>query len=213
MAIMAGACATVAPVPVTVDTGVPAVVETDGLRATLHVLPRSEVGRVFGVGTGAQLGVVELKVENRGALPMSVERKWIRILTPAGQEVYPVSPLGIANLTRGQAMISTGSNALDAVQLLFGLALLAQNYHYSAKWDPLMPETFKVAAGEERRMLIAFPTPHWAPGLWRLELPFNTDTGATGPHLSIPLRFKEVSGKRTSLIRFALDGVESEGRK
>ena len=190
MVMVAGACTTVAPVPVTVDTGVPAVVETDGLRATLRVLPRSEVDRVYGDGTGAQLGVVELKVENRGALPMSVERKWIRILTPTGQEVYPVSPFGIANLTRGQAMISTGSNALDAVQLLLGLALLAQNYHYAAKWDPLMPETFEVAAGDERRMLLAFSTHDWAPGPWRLELPFNTDTGAAGPHLSIPLRFK-----------------------
>ena len=83
MAMIVGACSTVAPVPVTVDTSVPAVVETDGLRATLRVLPR-----------------------------------------------------------------------------------------------------------EEGRLLLAFSTPHWAPGLWRLELPFNAGAGAAGPHLSIPLTFK-----------------------
>ena len=192
MAIMAGACATVAPILVTVDTSVPAVVETNGLRATLRVLPRDEVDQQFGGDAGAHFGVVELKVENRGALSASVERKWIRIVTPSGQEVYPVSPLGIANLTRGQAMISTGNNILDAVQLLLGLALLAQNYDHAAKWDPLMPETFEVAAGKKRHMLLAFATHDWAPGLWRLELPFNTDTGAAGPHLSIPLRFKDL---------------------
>lgn len=191
MAVIVSACATVAPVPVVVDTDVPAVVETDGLKATLRVLPRGETDRVFGGDAGAQLGVVELKVENRGAMPVSVERKWIRIVTPAGQEVYPLSPLSVANLTRGgSAMISTGNNVLDAVTLLLGLALLAQNYEVAAKWDHLMPEAFKVAAGEERRMLLAFSRPHWAPGLWRLELPFNAGAGVAGPRLSIPLTFK-----------------------
>lgn len=191
MAMIVGACATVAPVPVTVDSSVPAVVETDGLRATLRMLPRGETDRVFGGDAGAHLGVVELNVENRGALPVSVERKRIRIVTPEGQDVYPVSPLGVANLIRrGPTMISSGSNVLDAVNLVLGLAMLAQNYEASAKWDHLMPETFKVAAGEERRMLLAFSKPHWAPGLWRLELPFNADAGAAGPQLSIPLTFK-----------------------
>jgi len=191
MAVFASACATVAPVPVTVDTSVPAVVETDGLRATLRVLPRGEADRVFGGDVGAHLGVVELNVANRGALPVSVERKRIRIVTPEGQDVYPVSPLGVANLTRGgPAMISSGSNVLDAIQLVFALATIAQHYDVAARWDHLMPETFKVAAGEERRMLLAFSTPHWAPGIWRLELSFSADSGAAGPRLSIPLTFK-----------------------
>jgi len=194
MAVIVGGCATVAPVPVVVDTSFPAAVETDGLRATLCILPRGEADWVFGDGAGARLGVVEIKVENTGALLTSVERNSIRFLTPDGQDLYPLSPFGIANLTRrGSAMISTGSNALDAVQLLLGLALLAQNYDHSAKWDPLMPETFKVAAGEERRMLLAFPTPHWAPGLWRLELPFSTGAGAADLHLSVPLTFKAMA--------------------
>lgn len=193
MTMIAGACSTAPPVPVIVDTSVPAVVESHALRATLDVLPRGETDRLFGANAGAHFGVVELKVENRGALPVSAERKWIRMVTPEAEEVYPVSPLGIANLTHGQAMISTGSNVLDAVQLVFGLATLAQNYELAAKWDYLMPETFKVAAGEERRMLLAFSRPHWAPGLWRLELPLNAGAGAAGPHLSIPLTFKAIA--------------------
>lgn len=196
LAVAQTGCATVAPVPVAVDISVPAGVETDGLRATLRVLPSSETDRVFGDGAGAQLGVVELKAENRGAMPVSVERKRIRIVTPEGQDVYPVSPLGVANLTRpGRAMISTGINALDAVTLLLGLAQLAQNHEIAAKWDSLMPEAFKVEAGNERRMLLAFSTPHWAPGLWRLELPFNAGAGAGAPglNLSIPLTFKAMA--------------------
>ena len=191
MAMIAGACATVAPVPVAVDTSVPAMVETDGLRAALRVVPRSEVDRVFGDGAATQLGVVELIVVNHKALPVVVERKSIRFVAPDGQDIYPVSPVGVANLTsRGGAMISTGSNALDAVQLLFGLARLAQNHEIAAKWDHLMPERFEVPAGKDRRMWLAFSTPHWAPGIWRLELPFDADTSAAGPHLSIPLTFK-----------------------
>lgn len=191
MAMIVTACATAPPVPVAVDTSVPAVVETDGLRAALRVVPRSEVDRVFGDGAATQLRVVELSVENRGALPVSVERKRIRFVAPDGQDVYPVSPIGVANVTtRGGAMISTGSNALDAVQLLFGLARLARNHEIAASWAHLMPETFEVPAGKERRIWLAFPTPDWAPGRWRLKLPFHTDTGAAGPHLSIPLTFK-----------------------
>lgn len=191
MAVIVGACSTVPPVPVVVDTSVPAVVESHGLRARLDVLPRGETDLLFGGHAGARIGVLELKVENLGTMPVSVERKAIRFVTPDRQDLHPMSPLGVANLTRpGAAMISTGSNAFDAVQLIFGLAKLAQNQEVAAKWDHLMPETFKVAAGEERRMLLAFSTPQWAPGLWRLELPFNADAGASGPHLSVPLPFK-----------------------
>jgi hypothetical protein len=186
-------CASQPPVPTMVDTTVPSAVDVEGLRATLRVLSRGETNRLFGSDTGAYFGVVELKVENRGAMPVSVERKWIRIVTPEGKEVYPASPLGVANLTRGQAMTATGNNVFDAIQLVFGLARLAQNYEVAAKWDPLMPETLKVAAGEERRILLAFSTPNWVPGLWRLELPFNSDTEVPGLQLSIPLTFKAVA--------------------
>ena len=190
LVMIASACATAPPVPVTVDTSVPAMVETEGLRAALRVPSRVETERLFGGDVGAHFEVVELKVENRGALSVSVERKRIRIVTPEAQEVYPVSPLGIANRMRGQAMISSGSNVLDAVQLIFGLARLAENYDIAAKWEHLIPETFKVAAGEERRMLLAFTMSHRAPGLWRFELPFSSGPGAAGPQLSIPLMFK-----------------------
>ena len=193
MATVVGACSTVPPVPVRVDASAPALVESHGLRARLGVLSRAETDLLFGGHAVTRIGVLELKVENRGTMPASIERKAIRLVTPDRQDLHPLSPLGVANLTRpGAAMISTGSNVIDAVQLIFGLAKLAQNAEDAAQWNHLMPETFKVAAGEEGRMLLAFSTPHWAPGLWRLELPFNADAsaGALGPQLSVPLAFK-----------------------
>ena len=194
LAMILSSCATVGPAPAVVDTNVSAMVDTDGLRATLRVLLRSEADRVFGDRASAQLGVVELNVENRGATPVSVERMWIRIVTQDGKDIYPLSPFNIANLARpGSGMISTGSSVVDAIQLAFGVAKLTENYDYARKWDHLMPHTFNVAAGEERRLLLAFPTPHWAPGLWRLELPLSTEAGAVGPQLSIPLTFKAMA--------------------
>lgn len=191
LALVAGACTTVPPVPVAVDPSVPAVAEADGLRARLRVLSRGEAAQVFGDWAGAQLGVVELIAENRGATPVAAERKWFRMVAPDGRDLYPASSFDVANLARpGSGMISSGSNVLDAIQLLFGVARLVENREYARRWDHLMPDTFKLAPGEEQRMLVAFPTAHWAPGLWRLELPFNTGTGAAGPHLSIPLKLK-----------------------
>jgi hypothetical protein len=198
MALVAGACSTVPPVPVSVDTSVAAVAESHGLRARLNVLPRGETDLLFGGHAVTRIGVLELKVENRGIVPASIERESIRLVTPERQDLRPMSPLRVANLTRpGAAMISTGSNVVDAVQLIFGLAKLAQNQEVAAKWNHLMPETFQVAAGEEARMLLVFSTPYWAPGPWRLELPFNAgaSAGAPGPQLSVPLAFKPTESR------------------
>ena len=137
------------------------------------------------------LGVVELNVENRGTLAVSVARKRVSFVAPDRRDVYPVSAVGVANILGYHPPVNpTGINSLDAVQLLLGFVTLAHNYKVAAKWDHLMPETFGIAAGEKQRMLLVFPTRPFTPGLWRLELPFNTDSGTASPQMSVPLVFK-----------------------
>jgi hypothetical protein len=72
-AFILGACAAVAPVPTTVDTSVPAVVEAQGLRARLDVLERGETDVLFGGNAGTRIGVLVLKVENHGTIPCVAE--------------------------------------------------------------------------------------------------------------------------------------------
>ena len=191
VALIVGACAPVVPVPTTVDTDVPSGVESHGLYARVDVLRSDEVDVLFGRDASARMAVLELKVENRERMRVSIERESIRLVTPDRQDMNAMSPFGVANLTRpGPAMISSGNNAVDAVLLILGLVNLAQNYEASAKWKYLMPETFEVAAGEERRTLLAFSSPDWAPGTSRIELPFKAGSGALP--LTIPLTFKAV---------------------
>jgi hypothetical protein len=86
-------------------------------------------------------------------------------------------------------MISTGNNAADAVQLIFGLMKLAQNYEVSAKWNYLMPETMERSqAGEQRAHVCSrFSSPKWGAGNLRaLSSPVKAGSGvalaATIPH-------------------------------
>jgi hypothetical protein len=193
MAIAAAACTAVPSAPVVVDTTQPAAIDADGLRARLRLVPGSEADAMFGGQVGAQLRFVELSVENRATAPVTLERKWIRLVAPDGEDAYPLSPFTVVNVARpGSGMISTGSPGADALQLIVGVAKLLENRDHSRSWDYRMPEAFRVDAGEERRILLAFPTPHWTPGLWRLELPFNAEAGTVGPLLSLPLTLKTI---------------------
>jgi hypothetical protein len=191
MAIAAAACATVPPAPVVLDTTLPSVIEAGALRVQWRLMPGSEAEAIFGGQVGGQLRFLELSVENLAPAPLTLERKWIRLLAPDGQDAYPLSPFNVANVARpGSGMISTGSPGADALQLIAGLRKLLENRDFSRRWDDRMPEVFRVGAGEARRMLLAFPRPHWMPGLWRLELPFAAEGGTLEPSLSLPLTFK-----------------------
>ena len=48
MALLAAACATEPPIPVVLDSSSPAVAETEGSRAALRVLRKSEITQRFG---------------------------------------------------------------------------------------------------------------------------------------------------------------------
>lgn len=185
------------PAPAASEISISATAHSEGLQATLRVLSHSDVNRLFGGQAGTQLRVMELKVQNRSALPVVLERKWVRVLAPDSDEVYPVGARGVANIVRpGTAMISTGSNAANAIQLLFGLAHLSRIHDTASQWEHLLPETLKVAAGREKSMLLIFPMSRWTPGLWQFEMSFNKDTGAAATNLTIPLTFR--AGARAS---------------
>ena len=195
IALLLSACATTPLVPVALDTNVPAAVDEGGLQAALRVLDRSEVDSFFGGGIGARLRVLELKVENRGAAAVSVGAKQIRIVTPSGERQSALTPLNVATAVSRGGMTANGNNVLDAIQAIIALGAIKQAYNLAESWSYLMPETLKVASGQERHMLLAFPTPDWAAGTWRLELPFAAEHGASRPQLSIPLTFRELTVK------------------
>ena len=191
---LTSACTTAPPVPVAIDTDVSAAAQAGGLRAALRVLPGGEANQLFGGRASDFFAVVQLKVANEGAQPISLERKWIRLLAPDGKERHPVSPFRVANMARGGAGVtSSGINALDLILVTYQLAVLARNKEASTKWEQQMPETFNLAPGQERSMLLAFEPAHWAPGLWHLDLTFKSDSGADGPRLSVPLMFRALS--------------------
>lgn len=194
IAVLLWGCATPPPIPTAFDTSVPATVDAHGLRASVRILPRTEADSTFGAGAGARMRVLELNVENHGSASVSLELKRIRIMASDASQESALSRFSVANLARNtQGPQSTGNGVLDAIQLVFALSTLKRNTDLADSWAYLMPDTLQVAPGKERRMLLAFRTPDWVAGTWRLELPFGADNSAIGPHLSIPLTFKETT--------------------
>jgi hypothetical protein len=185
------ACATTPPPPpVPVDTNISASIAHGDVDATLQMMSASEIDAIFGERASERFSVLDVRIANRGDRRLSAGYRFVRLAMP-GRDVYPLDAYRVAQLTRGTGVIgTTGILAIDAIQLVSGLAAMKRNYDVAATWSGLMPDTIAAGPRASTRVVFVFDTKVWPPKTLHLIVPLAHDDGTSAGDLDMPLPFR-----------------------